>query len=184
MSNNISKQLYIGILVGLLVGLLVGFFIFRSAKISSPTTSSDSSAPTADGVAYDANNCPICPCKSWSQAILPAPEWRDEMKINLKTSFQGQVQMRWKPVEGTRFYVLNFEDLKGRTIKTKNSGTESIWVQDIPLPEGVSEGEVMVTVAAANAKKEPGKRSQKIKLLVRAPVSTVAPIIKEIKVEE
>lgn len=183
MRNNISKQLYIGISVGILVGLLVGFFIFRSAKISS-TQTSDPAQQASDGIAVDSANCPVCPCKSWSQKTLPAPEWRDEMKNNLKTSFQGQVQLRWRPVEGTRYYVVYFEDAKGKTIKTKNSGTEGLYVTDIPLPEGVSEGEVLVSLAAANAKKAPGHRSQKIKLLVRAPVSTVAPVIKEIKVEE
>ncbi len=184
MRNNISKQLYIGILAGILVGLAVGFFIFRAAEIATPVLSEPTQVAATDPAAVDPEMCPICPCKSWSQKSLPAPEWRDEMKTNLKTSFQGQVLLRWRAVEGTRYYVLYFEDAKGRTVKTKNSGGESIWVGDIPLPEGISEGEVTVSVAAANANRDPGQRSQKIKLLVRAPVSTVAPIIKEIKVEE
>ena len=183
MRNKLSSQLYIGIFAGILVGLVVGFFIFRTSKISSPTQT-EPTQTVADATTPSADECPVCPCKSWSQKILPAPEWRDEMKKNLKTSFQGQVQLRWKPVEGTRYYVLYFEDGQRKIIKTKNSGGESTFVQDIPLPEGVSEGEVTVSVAAANAKKEPGHRSEKIKLLVRAPVSTVAPMIKEIKVEE
>ena len=184
MLKNSDVKFYGGIFAGIIVGLVLGFFIFRSGKLPTSISSDPSQPACTAATPTGGDNCPVCPCKSWSNANLPAPEWRDEMKENLKTNFQGQVQLRWRPVEGTRFYVVYFEDAKGRTVKTKNSGGETLFMQDIPLPEGVSEDQVTVSVAAANAKKEPGVRSKKIKLLVRAPVSTVAPIIKDIKVEE
>lgn len=186
MRSNFSKNFLVGILIGLIIGCLVGFLLFG---LKSKTSSTSPQQTTADGTPVENGNgaaCPVCPCKSWSLGVLPAPEWRDDLdkKTELKTDFHGKINLRWKPVDGTRYYVVFYEDKHGRQIKTKTSGSENFTAQDIPLGEGVAEDMVLISVAAANANKEPGIRSKKLQVLVRAPVNTVAPTIKDIKVEE
>lgn len=184
MRNN--RNLIYGILIGIIIGCLIGYFVGRRktpSKISPTQTISENGTPIPETTP---EGCPICPCKSWSIKNLPAPEWRDDLdkKADLKTDYHGHLSVRWKPVEGTRYYIVYYEDKNGKQLKTKNSGGESFLVQEIPLPEGVSEDIVYISVAAANAKRDPGARSKKLKVLARAPVNTVAPMIKDIKVEE
>lgn len=187
MRSKFSVELFVGIAVGLIIGCLLGFLLSKKPQSTSPHSSQPTEQqPIADGAPAIPGDCPICPCKSWSQHILPAPEWKPEMfKPDLKTDFHGKIGLRWRAVEGTRFYVVYFEDKKGKEIVTKKTGGESFVVEgNIPLPDGVAEDFVWMSVAAANANKTPGARSQKLKVLVRVPVSTVAPVIKDIKVEE
>jgi hypothetical protein len=126
----------------------------------------------------------MCPCRSWKYGILDAPKWDQKMYDSLTTDFQSKAYLKFSPIEGNRYYVLQYEDADGKVVKTKRVQNTVVLSDNHPLPEGRSEGDLWVTVAAANAEEKLGHKSDKIKLHVRAPLSTVAPEILNITVEE
>jgi hypothetical protein len=193
-------------LLGLLFGFALGVFfsqIFLSKQAepisiskSSPTTeafptaqetkSEEKTEPTLlqkETMIAAAPSCPACPCL-YSDQILDPPRFDSNLPETIETNREGEALVQWNEVAGAKKYLVHIENKEGKIIKTYKASRRTLYLKDIPLPEGFQQADYFLRISSVNGKDEEGPKGPRKNLHVAPQANVVAPVIQEIKVED
>lgn len=126
---------------------------------------------------------PVCPCL-FSDKILPPPEFTHDMKAMLESNFEGEVLVKWTPVNGAKRYEVHLESKTGELLKAYKTPRTILYLKDIPLPPGKFEADYSLRLVSVNGKDQPGPKSSTRALHVKPQATVVAPQVQEIRVED
>ena len=190
-------------------GFAIGFAAAKLSAPPAPPTFADSSDPTSvtapsfrsssdqrplvetpDGKdifpTTNPTKCPeapVCPCL-FSDKILPAPEFTRDLKATLESNFEGEVLVKWSPINGAKRYEVRLESETGEALKTYKTPRTILYLKDIPLPPGKFEADYILRLVSVNGKDQPGPKGPARALHVKPQASVVAPQVQEIRVED
>lgn len=128
----------------------------ESSQNVSEQNSPERNSDTPDGKeifpSTTASMCPeapVCPCL-FSDKILPAPEFAHDLKATLESNFEGEVLVKWTPVNGAKRYEVRLESPTGEALKTHKTPRTILYLKDIPLPPGKFEADYNLRLVSVN----------------------------------
>ncbi len=173
MKNFDKLSFALGLILSLVLILIVQIF-FPKNELSN---SSEQSVEVKEKIVYQ---CPSDP----EAEILPAPRFSADLPDPLVSSIQGEVKIKWEPVQHAREYEIKIYNVKGKVVRRWISSSTLMYLKELPFNEKLEFTPYQVTIASINKNKVIGPESKQRLLNSRRIQNLVAPVIKAITVED
>lgn len=120
----------------------------------------------------------------WSEEILPPPKFIEKLPQKMRTNYMGEVQLAWYSVTGAKKTLVTITDQKGQIIKQSYTPYATLYIKNLPTPQGVPSITYYVRLQSLNANDEPGPEGERRELTVFPYARIMAPVIEKIVVED
>jgi hypothetical protein len=115
---------------------------------------------------------------------LPPPKFADDLPPVLQSNLEGEVKLRWSPVDGSKRYRAFVLNLKGEKMFTRSTVGMSLYLKEFPVQDPSQPTEFMVAMCSINEKGEEGPQGETRKIIVKPKPGVAAPAVKVIRVED
>ncbi len=160
--------------------ILSAVLIFIFQNFFSKNEMLPKSEPTAEVKEKIVYQCPPDP----EAEVLVAPRFSADLPDPLVSNVEGEVRIKWEPVEHAREYEVKMYNIEGRVIRKWISSNTTLYLKELPFREKLEFTPYQITIASINKNKIMGPESEQRLLNSRRIQNLVAPVIRAITVED